>query len=72
MLITGFITAGLGAVIMFAASFTWVMIFAGISLMAEGIRRLVVTLTMSSKVRQAKKDLREAAKKIDPEDYDIY
>ena len=72
MLITGFITAGLGGVIMFAASFTWVMVFAGISLMAEGIRRLVVTLTMSGKVRQAKKDLREAAKQIDPDDYDIY
>ena len=48
------------------------MVFAGISLMAEGIRRLVVTLTMSGKVRQAKKDLREAAKQIDPDDYDIY
>lgn len=72
MLITGFITAGLGAVIMFAANFTWVMIFAGVSLMVEGVRRLVVTLTMSGKVRQAKKDLREAAKQIDPDDYDIY
>ncbi len=64
------VTAVLGIVVMFA-SFEWVMIFAGASLIVEGVRRLVITLTMSGKVRQAKKILHDAHT-IDEDDYNIY
>lgn len=70
MFVCSLVTAVLGIVVMFA-SFEWVMIFAGASLIVEGVRRLVITLTMSGKVRQAKKILHDAHT-VDEDDYNIY
>ena len=39
------------------SNFETVMIFAGISLILGGVRRMVMTLTFSKKVRDAKKKL---------------
>lgn len=54
LLILSIITACLGVVVMFS-TFETVMIFAGISLIIEGVKRLVITLTCSRKIKEAKK-----------------
>ena len=70
MFVTSIITAIAGIVLMFA-DFEWVMVFAGVSLIVEGVRRFVITLTMSGKVRQAKKIIKDAHT-VDEDDYTIY
>ena len=70
MFVTSIVTAILGIVLMFA-NFDWVMIYAGVALIVEGVRRFVITVTMSSKVRQAKKTIHEMHN-IDESDYTIY
>lgn len=70
MFVCSLVTAVLGIIVMFAG-FEWVMMFAGISLMIEAARRFVITITMSGKVRQAKKILHEAHV-VDEDDYTIY
>ncbi len=58
MLILAIVTLGLGVAVMFS-SFETVMIFAGTSLIIEGIRRLVITLTFSGKIRKARKEYKD-------------
>lgn len=54
LFILSFITACLGVVVMFS-TFETVMVFAGVSLIIEGVRRLIITLAYSRKIRDAKK-----------------
>lgn len=58
LVIISVLTLGLGIAVMFS-SFETVIIFAGISLIIEGIKRFVITLTFSKKIKQAKKQLKE-------------
>lgn len=58
LMIISVLTLGLGIAVMFS-SFETVIIFAGISLIIEGIKRFVITLTFSKKIKQAKKQLKE-------------
>lgn len=56
LFILSLLTACLGIVVMFS-NFETVMIFAGISLIVGGVRRMIITLTFSKKIRDAKKKL---------------
>lgn len=53
----GIITIALGVVVMFG-TFENVMIFAGVSLIVDGICDAVTTLVFSSKIRKAEKEIR--------------
>ena len=55
----GIITIALGIVVMFG-TFENVMIFAGVSLIVDGICDAVTTLVFSSKIRKAEKEIRAA------------
>ena len=46
----------LGAIVMFG-TFEYVMIFAGISLIVDGVRNFITTAVFASKVRKARKEL---------------
>lgn len=50
------LTIALGVGVMFS-TFDTVMIFAGCSLIIEGVKRFVLTLSFSHKIRQAKKEI---------------
>ena len=63
MMILSIITAVLGVVVMFS-TFDTVMIFAGCSLIIEGVRRLVLTIIYSKKIKMAKKQLLDSNKEI--------
>ncbi len=54
MFILSVLTACLGAAVMFS-NFETVMIFAGVSLIIEGIKQFVITCVFSHKIKQAKK-----------------
>lgn len=54
LFILSLITACLGVAVMFS-TFETVMIFAGVSLIFEGVERLVITLIYSHKIKEAKK-----------------
>ena len=56
------LTIALGIGVMFS-TFETVMIFAGCSLIIEGVKRLVLTLTFSHKIRQAKKEINKQLEK---------
>lgn len=56
MFILSLVTAMLGVCVMFS-KFDTVMIFAGISLVVDGVRNLVMTIVFSSKIRKARKEL---------------
>lgn len=56
LFILSLLSVCLGIVVMFS-NFETVMIFAGISLILGGVRRMAMTLTFSKKVRDAKKKL---------------
>ena len=58
LLVVGILTAILGVSVMFS-TFDSVMIFAGISLIFDGVKRLIVTICYGVKVKQAKKVLQE-------------
>ena len=58
LLILSILTAILGVCVMFSG-FDTVMIFAGCSLIIEGVKRMVVTFAFSKKIRDAKKYLKE-------------
>lgn len=58
LLILSLLTLALGVVVMFS-TFDAVMIFAGVSLIFEGAKKLFITLTFSHKVKQAKKELQD-------------
>lgn len=56
MFILSLVTAMLGVCVMFS-SFDTVMIFAGISLIVDGVRNFITTAVFASKVRKARKEL---------------
>lgn len=56
LFVLSILTACLGVCVIFS-NFDTVMIFAGCSLIIEGLRRLVTTLVFSHKIKQAKKQL---------------
>lgn len=56
LFVLSILTACLGICVIFS-NFDTVMIFAGCSLIIEGLRRLVTTLVFSHKIKQAKKQL---------------
>ena len=58
LLVVGILTAFLGVSVMFS-TFDSVMIFAGISLIFDGVKRLIFTICYGVKVKQAKKVLQE-------------
>ena len=64
LIITSALSMVLGIVIMFYSSFEYVMIFSGIALIVEGVRRLVITITFSAKVNKAKKQLGKLVNEI--------
>ena len=53
----------LGIVVAFS-NFETVMILAGIALIIEGLKRLIITLVCAGKIREAKKQLMNAANEI--------
>lgn len=57
------LTLGLGIVVAFS-NFETVMILAGIALIIEGLKRLIITLVCAGKIREAKKQLMSAANEI--------
>lgn len=57
------LTLGLGVVVAFS-NFETVMILAGIALIVEGLKRLIITLVCAGKIREAKKQLMNAANEI--------
>lgn len=57
------LTLGLGIVVAFS-NFETVMILAGIALIIEGLKRLIITLVYAGKIREAKKQLMSAANEI--------
>ena len=61
MFILSLITAIMGVFVMFFSTFDFVMVFAGVSLIVEGVRRLVITLTFSNRIREAKRQVRKLA-----------
>jgi len=52
------LTIILGVAVMFS-TFDTVVVFAGCSLIVEGVRRLVVTLVFNKRIKEAKKSLKE-------------
>lgn len=58
MFILSFMTTVLGVLVMFSWTFESVMVFAGISLIIEGLRNLITTIVFSSRVRKARKELK--------------
>lgn len=65
LFILSLLTMVLGVAVMFS-NFETVMIFAGISLIIEGIEHFVVTVVYSHKINEAKKNLKEII--IEPEE----
>ena len=57
------LTLRLGIVVAFS-NFETVMILAGIALIIEGLKRLIITLVCAGKIREAKKQLMNAANEI--------
>lgn len=57
------LTLGLGIVVAFS-NFETVMILAGVALIIEGLKRLIITLVCAGKIREAKKQLMSAANEI--------
>lgn len=57
------LTLALGVVVAFS-NFETVMILAGIALIIEGLKRLIITLVCAGKIREAKKQLMNAANEI--------
>lgn len=57
------LTLGLGIVVAFS-NFETVMILAGVALIIEGLKRLIITLVCAGKIREAKKQLISAANEI--------
>lgn len=57
------LSCGLGIVVMFS-TFDTVMIFAGVSLLIEGIKRFVLTLTFSNKIRSACKQFEKSMQDV--------
>lgn len=57
------LTLGLGVVVAFS-NFETVMILAGIALIIEGLKRLIITLVCAGKIREAKKQLMNASNEI--------
>lgn len=57
MFLLSLITAILGVLVMFFSTFDTVVIFAGISLVVDGVRNFITTAVFSSKVKKARKEL---------------
>lgn len=57
------LSCGLGVVVMFS-TFDTVMIFAGVSLLIEGIKRFALTLTFSTKIRSARKQFEKGMQDV--------
>ena len=65
MFLASLFTAILGVAVMFS-TFDTVMIFAGIALLVEGIRRFVITLFFDKKIKDAKKLIKSQFNYDDP------
>ena len=63
MLLLSALTIILGCIVLFG-TFDTVMIFAGISLLVDGVSDLIMILAFSRRVREAKKKLKESSKNI--------
>lgn len=63
LVLASVLTLGLGVVVAFS-NFETVMILAGIALIIEGLKRLIITLVCAGKIREAKKQLMNAANEI--------
>ena len=57
------LSCGLGVVVMFS-TFDTVMIFAGVSLLIEGVKRFTLTLTFSNKIRSARKQFEKSMQDV--------
>lgn len=57
------LSCGLGVVVMFS-TFDTVMIFAGVSLLIEGVKRFALTLTFSNKIRSARKQFEKSMQDV--------
>ncbi len=57
------LSCGLGIVVMFS-TFDTVMIFAGVSLLIEGVKRFALTLTFSNKIRSARKQFEKSMQDV--------
>jgi len=62
LFIISLITMALGVVVMFA-HFSTVMVFAGVSLLIEGVKRFILTFVYSKKLKQAQDYLHAQSKK---------
>lgn len=66
LLVLAILSIGLGTVVMFS-TFDTIMIFAGCSLIIDGVCDIVETIVFSHKIKEAKKKLLEGSKIIDIE-----
>lgn len=57
------LSCGLGVVVMFS-NFDTVMIFAGVSLLIEGVKRFALTITFSNKIRSARKQFEKGLQDV--------
>lgn len=63
LLLLSVLSCALGVVVMFS-TFDTVIIFAGVSLLVEGTKRFILTLTFSNKIRNAKKQFERNLKDV--------
>ena len=63
LLLLSVLSGALGVVVMFS-TFDTVIIFAGVSLLVEGTKRFILTLTFSNKIRNAKKQFERNLKDV--------
>ncbi len=66
LLVLAILSIGLGTVVMFS-TFDTIMIFAGCSLIIDGVCDIIETIVFSHKIKEAKKKLLEGSKIIDIE-----
>lgn len=66
LLVLAILSIGLGTVVMFSTFYT-IMIFAGCSLIIDGVCDIIETIVFSHKIKEAKKKLLEGSKIIDIE-----
>lgn len=66
LLVLAILSIGLGTAVMFS-TFDTIMIFAGCSLIIDGVCDIIETIVFSHKIKEAKKKLLEGSKIIDIE-----
>lgn len=70
LFVLSLITAALGIAVMFS-TFETVMIFAGVSLILEGVKNIVITITFNHKIKTAKKQVQKRIAELDDDIIDI-